>query len=798
VDLAHDPSGNLVYVGSSSGGVWKSTDGLSPRPQFVPISEQAQSLSVGALALDSRTNPPTIYVGTGAPDNSANISSYTGTGILISRDGGRRWTLIEGADGGTHPFAGMGFSRILVDPTQPNILLASTGIGSDPNHPATSVPQGNPAFDHLGIYRSTDAGQTWKQVRSASFDADSTASRLAPDGYFHIELLYDPAGDRYLAGVSNEGLFVSMDRGATWAPLQSIGWGVGLPATAKTYRVSLAARGNTLWAFIMTDPHNAPSFGLFQSVDHGRTWLEDVTQRSLFGTWGFLMYVAAPPASNELLIAGEFLFRKTDVRDPAQPWTQIGVNVLHADQHAIAFADATHWYVGNDGGVWATADGGNHWTSLNQRLRTLEFHSAAADSGAAGTYVGGMQDNGTAFLTSDRGAWTQVYGGDGAFCAADPGNPGAFFLSGQYGDVQYGRVASSLVTGGFFAVDATQGKFFLTPYEIIRSGASLFAGVSGFSDFDVSGARVLLTGTTAPWLVAYDPDAPAGARNHVAVELADTIGDAIQYIAPFPADPTSAYVVAGGRLFLLTEMSFAGRAKMTPVTGDPVNGDLLGHLAVTSTGTLYLSKVGLLDGQKLFKRASGATKWINISGNLPNVPVNWVVVDGASEEFVYVATTKGVYVATDGGVANEQWKRLGDRLPNVPVTQLQRSQARKLIAATFGRGVWSLDVRGAVPGNLASVQLSPASVTSGSATTGTVTLTAPVWVPTRVGLVAVDPGQGQLGHKSTLVTVQSEVSINAGETQATFPIQTAAGSAHKAATIYATAGVTMWTTLTLT
>ena len=237
---------------------------------------------------------------------------------------------------------------------------------------------------------------------------------------------------------------------------------------------------------------------------------------------------------------------------------------------------------------------------------------------------------------------------------------------------------------------------------------------------------------------------------------------------------------------------------MTAITDDTVKGDLLGHLAVTSTGTVYLIKVGFLDGQKLFKRASGATKWINISGNLPNIPLNWVVIDGGSEEFVYVATNKGVYVATDGGVGNDQWQRLGDRLPNVPVTQLQRSQARKLIAATFGRGVWSLDVRGAVPGVLASVKLSPASVASGSATTGTVTLTAPVWVSTRVGLVAVDPGEGQLGHKSTIVTLQTEVSINPGDTQATFPIQTAAGSAHKAATIYATAGVTMWTSLTLT
>jgi len=154
-------------------------------------------------------------------------------------------------------------------------------------------------------------------------------------------------------------------------------------------------------------------------------------------------------------------------------------------------------------------------------------------------------------------------------------------------------------------------------------------------------------------------------------------------------------------------------------------------------------------------------------------------------------------VASDGGHVKQQWQRLGNRLPNVPVTQLQRSPSRKLMAATFGRGVWSLDVRGAVPGTLASIQLSPSTVASGSVTTGIVTLKAPAWVPTRVGLVAVEPGGGQLGQRSTIATVQSEVWVNAGDLQATFPVHTAASSAHRMATIYATAGVTQWTTLTL-
>src|SRR5262249_25535363 len=155
--------GNTVYVGSSSGGLWKSINGLrgTPAPNFQLLSDQTRTLSVGAVAVDNSTNPPTIFVGTGAPDNSANLASYNGAGIFFTRNNGGQWTIVDSADGGKHPFAGLGFSSIVVDPTDSQILLASTGIGVDPNFPYASLPQGDGAYQHLGIYRSTNAGRSW-------------------------------------------------------------------------------------------------------------------------------------------------------------------------------------------------------------------------------------------------------------------------------------------------------------------------------------------------------------------------------------------------------------------------------------------------------------------------------------------------------------------------------------------------------------------------------------------------------------------------------------------------------------
>jgi hypothetical protein len=146
----------------------------------------------------------------------------------------------------------------------------------------------------------------------------------------------------------------------------------------------------------------------------------------------------------------------------------------------------------------------------------------------------------------------------------------------------------------------------------------------------------------------------------------------------------------------MSDISFAKHVSLRKITTGPVNGtNLLGHVAVSFTQpqTLYLIEIGFVDGQKIFKSTDGGKSnknWINISGNMPNVPLNWIALDPLNPDFVYVGTNIGVFVAVDGGVANEQWHTLGNGLPHVPVTQLKIVPGLKLLAATYGRGVWML------------------------------------------------------------------------------------------------------------
>jgi len=697
VDLANDPTGNTVYVGSSSGGLWRSINGLSGAANFQIISDQTLSLAVGAVALDSQTNPPTIYIGSGAPDNSANFSAHVGDGVLISRDGGATWMRVGAADGGAHPFAQLGFSSMIVDPRQPSTLVASTGVGSDPNFPESATTQGYAAYPHVGIYRSADSGNTWTQVLATPITAAAGGAVTFNDVlFFHIDTIFEPQQGVYISGITNKGLFQSND-GATWSSYASLGLGVGLPPPAQMFRVSLASRNGRLWALVMTAIFTDPAFKLFQSNDHGASW----TAVSSFNPpppafKGDLMYVAAPPNSNALLVATELLYRSSNIDDPTATFDIIE-GALHGDQHAIAFVDATHWYAGDDGGAFMTSNSGDLWTSMNAELGTGEFHSAANDSAGGGAYAGGQQDVGSGY-TPGGSSWQAALYADGLHAAADPVDPNGFFISNQFGSVNYIRVSGPGAGTPANVFSFPSGSTFDTPYEVMPSDPRLFGGVTPPAGLDLTAARFILSGGQNPILVAYDP----ATGLQMSTQLSSSVNNFVDFIAPVPGDPTRAYLTVGSTinntppaLYRMTNISLAGGATVTPISGGPINAtDRLGHLAVSPacSTAVYVTKLGFLDGQKVFKTVDGGVTWVNISGNLPNTPLHWLVVDPANPDFIYVGTSVGAFVARDGGVQGEQWQVLGTGLPRVPVTRLQFGPNRRLTAATFGRGVWTLDI----------------------------------------------------------------------------------------------------------
>src|SRR6185312_8403332 len=285
-----DSSNNTVYLGAASGGLWKVTGALGANPTLTPVGDGMASLAVGSIALDPSTSPTTIYVGTGEPNLSTD--SYYGIGILKSTDGGQTWT--QGAPANTNfTFTGSAISKLLVDPVNPQILLASVTLGGSyaNNNFVNTVPA-------IGIVRSADGGQTWTQVYNQQHSV--------------MDLIYDPAGKAYYAAVRSLGVYKSTDQGQTWTAT------AGQPFASMTaqnfYRASFALRQGVLYALITDQKRVATNSsdcigcdGLAMSGNGGQTWTLYSPPANMFGSnpqGTYDQFIAAPPGSTALVLGG--------------------------------------------------------------------------------------------------------------------------------------------------------------------------------------------------------------------------------------------------------------------------------------------------------------------------------------------------------------------------------------------------------------------------------------------------------------------------------------------------------------
>ena len=244
--IAIDPrDSNVVYIGTALGGVWKSTNGGD---NWTPLSDKMPSLAIGALALDP-ANPDIVYAGTGEP--TLGLDNYYGAGILKSTDGGQNWLLI-GAD----TFAGMGISKIIVDPTDSNTIYAS------------SARTGNEgaSFPSRGVFKSTDGGQSWEGLLGCS---DASCNGVTDFGYAATN------PPTLFAGAYGYGVFRSTDGGTNW---QLLGNGLPDPDQFNIRRIVLdvsPSDPSVVYASMHIGiPNQYDGAVLFKSSDAGQSWAQ--------------------------------------------------------------------------------------------------------------------------------------------------------------------------------------------------------------------------------------------------------------------------------------------------------------------------------------------------------------------------------------------------------------------------------------------------------------------------------------------------------------------------------------------
>lgn len=692
--LAVDPTNSsIVYLGGAEGGVWKSTDGGAT---WIPLTDNQPSLAVGSIALDPQ-NPQTIYVGTG--EENFNGDAYFGAGILKSTDGGATWATIgtgpEDGPFGLKPYFYGGYvGSLAVDPQNSQVLLAAVSEVSNLG----------------GVWRSADGGQTWTQIGLG----------------LPTQVFFDPTnGNVAYTAIAGSGVFKSTNAGVTWTA--DNGTGTNVLNVANSFKVSVAidpGHTSTLYASVggyLDSSGSSTLLGFYKTTDGGANWTAiwtptkstssnfPSTYCSASGEPGQCWYdnvVAIDPASSAVFVGGSFeastssesgaLWRSDDSgvtwSDIDPPPTASGVQALHPDLHAIAFAPGGGpMYVGTDGGLWSTTNISTSpvtWTNLNTPLALTQFYPglsiAVYDSNFT---LGGTQDNGVQYYNGSL-TWQMIGCGDGAQTAIDPSGSAIVYIGCVYipGPNNQGFLFKFTPGSGWAAadngIDGSDSGEFVPPLAI-----------------DPSNPQALYFGTDRVYQTL------DGGANWTAISgsLSYSYNGPLTAIAVAPTDPNTVYTGSDNGYIAGTFNASAGSGANWQIIGGVARLPLryITALAVDphNARNVYATLSGYCESGTptcpsgkghVFEYVDASGAWSDLSGNLPDVPVNDIAVDPDMPNTLYVATDIGVFATTDGGTS---WAPLGTGLPSVVVLSLKVQHATRVLrAASHGRSAWDLQL----------------------------------------------------------------------------------------------------------
>ena len=397
IDVVHS-NPDIMFSGTASGGLWKSTSGGI---KWTPIFENEATASIGAIAIQ-QSNPSVIWVGTGEgnPRNSLN----GGYGIYKSLDGGKNW-LLMGLEKTRH------IHRVIIHPTNPDIVYAAA-IGS---------PWGE--HKERGVYKTINGGETWTKIlytNPKSGAADLVMDPQNPNKL--VAAMWEHKRDPWFfsSGGEGSGMYITYDGGETWKQKTSE---EGLP-DGELGRIGIAIAQNKpeiIYALIEANKN-----GLYKSMDGGDTWKLVSENMDEIGNRPFYYAEIYVDPQNENRLFSIFTYVNVS-EDGGKSFNQLmpayGVsNGIHPDHHAwwIHPTNGNFMVDGNDGGMNITKDGGSTWRFIGN-LPVAQFYHINVDNEIPYNVYGGMQDNGSwrgpAYIWRSQGIrnsyWQEISFGDG-------------------------------------------------------------------------------------------------------------------------------------------------------------------------------------------------------------------------------------------------------------------------------------------------------------------------------------------------------------------------------------------------
>ncbi|PYK40552.1 MAG: sialidase [Verrucomicrobia bacterium] len=421
-----EPSGKItLFVGAASGGVWKSDDSGT---RYRPVFDEQRVQSIGAIALDPK-NSKNVWVGAGESWTRNTVS--IGDGIYKSTDGGETWTH-AGLDKSER------VAKIAVSPKNSDTVFAAV-----PGALWSDSPD-------RGLYKTADGGKTWQQVLKgpnlSTGCTDIAIDPANPDIMFAATWDFRRRGWEYRSGgesptaPSASGLFRSTDGGNTWTEITTEA-NKGFPK--KPYgRIAVAiapSNAKRVYAFV-----ESPNSALFVSDDGGMTWEKrDKSQWMVWRPFYFANLIVDPKNPDRLFKPDGSLIVS---EDGGKSFAVVGgFQGAHGDAHVV-WIDPTNTqvvFVGDDGGMWYSYNGGSKWWK-GENLPVSQFYHVSVDENDPYHVYGGLQDNSSWVGDSQypggitNAQWENMYGGDGFWMFQDPADPDYIYAEYQGGEI--GRV----------------------------------------------------------------------------------------------------------------------------------------------------------------------------------------------------------------------------------------------------------------------------------------------------------------------------------------------------------------------
>lgn len=654
-DIAVDPTNDdIVYAGAAAGGVFRTTDGGA---HWTPLFDDMPALAIGAVAVDPADHT-VVYAGTGEVNPGGGSMAYGGAGLYRSPDQGETWSAAGLQDSGS-------IGRIVIDPTNSQrIFVAAMGL----------LWQGS---SERGVFRTTDGGDTWQRVLYVDDQTGCVDIVQRPDD---PETLYAAMWQRirqpeyYDYGGPGCAVYRSIDGGDSWEVV-----GGGLPAPSDDGgRIGLslcAAHPDTMHA-VYADRIGYFG-GLYRSQDGGETWsrTNDAALVDVFASygWWFGNVRTHPENPDWIYVLGLPFWRSTDGGSSYRNAS----GGMHVDHHGLGFGagPGAVIYNGNDGGVYRSIDGGSVWTKLPNQPLTQVYRMAVDQGNHDALYIG-AQDNGTTrTLTGATDDWVEVFGGDGMQPLIHPDVSTTMWAMFQYGNLYFtGNDGTTWLT-------ATTG----IPFGDRKGWNAPHIQDPHDANTRYFGSHRVFRNTSDRQWTPISPDLTGGPY----LGNGGQVDGSLTTLAVSPLDAqviwagsNDGYVhvtTDGGGIWTDVSASLPERW-VTAVRCDPFDRETA---YVTISGYRWTEPL-----PHVFKTTNLGANWTPVAANLPEAPVNDLLVDPQIVDRYFVATDVGVYQTLDGGGS---WSMVGDNLPNVVTTSLLLDgSGENLIVGTFGRSVFAV------------------------------------------------------------------------------------------------------------